>query len=116
MKKYKNITKFAVKDEMCGMSAEPVSGLRPATLLLTLLCPASHGLHQVYPVEVLLLGLHPLPAQLRHLHGDTGVLARGEVVVPQCLVDIVGFSKGLQCDNSDRVLRSHWSSSVEALL
>ena len=80
---------------MCGMSAEPVSGLRPPTLLLALLCPAGHRLHQVDPVEVLLLGLHLLPAQLRHLHGDTGVLAGGELVVPQRLVDIIGFSKGL---------------------
>ena len=91
MKKYKNITKFAVKDEMCGMSAEPVSGLGPAALVLRLLRPAGHRLHQVDPVEVLLVGLHPLPAQLRHLHGDTGVLAGGEVVVPQCLVNIIGF-------------------------
>ena len=72
---------------MCGMSAKPVSGLRPATLLLPLGCPAGHGLHQVDPVEVLLV------AQLRHLHGDTGVLAGGEVVVPQCLVNIIGFSE-----------------------
>ena len=80
------------------MSAEPVSGLRPAALLLLLLRPAGHCLHQVYPVQVLLVGLRPLPAQLRHLHGDTGVLAGGEVVVPQCLVDIIGFSDGIETE------------------
>ena len=81
---------------MCGMSTEPVPGLRPPTLLRLLGCPAGHGLHQVDPVEVLLVALHPLPAQLRHLHGDTGVLAGGELVVPQRLVDIVGFSEGFK--------------------
>ena len=77
------------------MSAEPVSGLGPAALVLRLLRPAGHRLHQVDPVEVLLVGLHPLPAQLRHLHGHTGVLAGhgGQLVVPQCLVDITGFSE-----------------------
>ena len=75
------------------MSAEPVSRLRLAAVLFLPLRPAGHGLHQVYPVQVLLVALLPLPAQLRHLHGDTGVLAGGEVVVPQCLVNIIGFSE-----------------------
>ena len=75
---------------MSGMSAEPVPGLRPPTLLRLLGGPAGHGLHQVDPVEVLLV------AQLRHLHGDTGVLAGGQLVVPQRLVDIVGFSEGFK--------------------
>ena len=82
---------------MCGMSAKPVSGLRPATLLLPLGCPAGHGLHQVDPVEVLRVGLRPLPAQLRHLHAHAGVLAGGELVVPQCLMDVVWFSAGSNC-------------------
>ena len=66
--------------------------MRPASLvLLSLLCPAGDGLHQLYPVEALLLP--PLHVQLRHLHGNTGVLGRGQTVVPQCLVDVTRFSE-----------------------
>jgi len=75
--------------------------LRPGGLvLLPQVCPAGHGLHQLYPVEVL------LPAQLRHLHRHTRVLGWSESVVPQSLVYIIWFSDRLH-DHDDYPVDRH---------